>query len=78
MRLSEGGHIIDKHLSLSLDIDLIGRIAAKHEIWGHRGVERAILGAWGAVEVEGRGEVRIDRGGPVAIFGEGGRGGYRV
>ena len=39
MRLSKSRHIVDEHLSLSLDINLIGRVAAKHELRGHVGIE---------------------------------------
>lgn len=71
VRLAQGGHVVDKHLALRLDIHLVRGVSIVHELWRHvRAVGREFAG--GAVEVEGGG-VRINGHGAVAAVRVSGR-----
>lgn len=77
MRFTERGHIVDKHLTLSLDVDRIGRVSVIHELGRNLRVVCRVF-ARRAVEVKGSRCMRINRHGSVAVVCVGCRGRLRV
>lgn len=68
VRLSQCGHVIDKHLSLGLDVNLIRRVVAKDKVrWQLGVISSKIRSVDRAVEVKGGGVLRVDGGGSRSV-----------